>query len=494
MSFRLTLETIDEFIHLARSILGEGFVANSLEIVDVERGTIFEQIRAYRRAHPLAVSWQVCLAELNASKARGALKSTKPSIDILKLVVDLIEIQCVPNSEAVVERIRNRENCFGGMYEAEVLANYVRSNFQCVVVVSEDKAPDFMVTDSNGKPFEVECKSLRNRWDIELAHWREIVFRVSEDLVELGVSANVRLSCNRPIDGKDIEPVRSALLAHTCNQTPLPEALAHSLNIELRLVPAGKVLANPIYPGVGRHVQIVETAPDGIVTYGASALVHANAFRYTNYTKTIFSEISTANKQLSGNRPSIVHIQIPVGQDTEMSEVIDACWSRLFHRLKTFYPKISAVSLDTHTISYLAMGESPITHWAAVVPNVEADLPLPSELRLPGWWVPSGVDASQMMREGHISFARDLLHWTEYQQRGQAVAVEISEGGRFQFWLWRMFNDSFRVEVVTPALGRIYADFALNSLWPDRQHKFAVSFNKDEIILAVDGEIIPRVG
>lgn len=480
---------IENYIEEFRKVLGDDFIneIDSFETLGLKK---HEADRTESTAHPFALWWRAYKQDIIRIKDSGRFGLSVQSSRALEMLSNLIDIKNIPNVQRIKNSIRNKGTFFSGIFEAYIAAGYLFQGFS-VEAVEEQPGNKQKTTDLHVKVgsqiIYVECKSLDDFAIKESKHWQEILDRVSCILRNHKKNWGITILCGKQIDDKDKQSI--------CNEIAID---IKKNNLGLRRLENKKIIiqyeklsewdqvftGSLIIPKRGEHVMLdaeVIRETDGM-KYKNCRIIEVKPHVELDVTNRLVSEIKKAARQVPKEGPGIIHIAIPHKVGSQLLDVTDSSYLKIFKILNRNSQRVNSVVI---TGSVLDNNHLPLTYHHYVIPNMITRSELLSDFSILGA-NDTGISLPDKAGKIHIAFTLSE-DWDK--NKPAYIYNYCSKNGKYQFRIWRTWSDKLRIDLVTPSNGRIFLESNIGGFVPNKQNYFDCIWNEDEIKIYLNGEI-----
>ena len=489
----VTLDNLEHHKNEIKKLLGDDFI-NEIESMNAIGLSWMKALETRAKFHPFATWWQSFKKDIEKSKSRGSLLLSQRSHLLLNMLSHLRVIETLPNIERIIKSIKDRSTFYSAIFEVFVASAYHIKGYEVEIVKERpntaEKTCDFRIK-IGGQTVYIECKSLEDFSIKETRKWEELFGRIHKSLDRHHRNWNINILSGKQIDHKDSDFIYAECVANIRNNnlgkmeisggefiiecskiSEWEEELEGSLNIPTNCqllscqistrASKNKVIAkNPRIIGVSPHFE-GDIAPR------------------------LISEFKTATKQIPKLGPGIIHLAIPYKKGSQLIEVVDKSYYRIHRKLNKDSKRVNAVVISGVTID--EKSKTSINYIHNIVPNLNTRSRLPS-----GFSILGSNDTGIVIPDNEGKVEIGFGFYQEFMGVDPPTYVlydHSSNDGRYQLKIWKTWNDSFRFELFTPKLGRIYVDSNLIELDKREKHSFAARWNKNIIELFHDGLLI----
>lgn len=495
----VSVEKLDDLQKEIEGFFGKAMIGE-LEVLSGDIKGMTNYSRAEALAHPLAPIWKQFKKEVLRSKKDSVLLFSEESVKFLELYDSLLAIADLEHFERRIKsRIRKKGEFYSAAFEAKIASSYLEEGCSVEIVneVRASKSPDFLIRTDEGEKIYVECKSLEDKKRAENFLWNQLFPRIRNILERYRREWSILITPEKILIGSDLKIIAKTIelaaeqgevgdlkcsdfAIQVCENPPLLKAKNGEISM-------GRGDSDLVYMEYDIEMG---TLPDFAVK-NIRAL-HVKQFFTPDHFNRIDNALKTATQQLCEDSPYVVHVELPEGKGDKMTEVVDFCYDRLLGKVKIDYKNVTVLVLSSFIFSD---GKSSDAYGSrgfhVLIPNFASRNNLPRGFGVLGSCLPRN-DVRQFEsnpQEGSIVIEFSINEPLDAQQ-GRGLHWRSSNDGRYQLRLSQTHMNEFRVEVVTPCLGRKYQDFDLNWLPVGEPVKLVASWSEDSIRLAALGKIV----
>lgn len=497
----VSLEKLDYLHKEIEEFFGEEMIG-ALEVLSSDIKGMTAHSRAEALAHPLAPVWKQFKKEMLRSKKESVLLFSEKSVKFLELYDSLLAISELDNFERINSRIRKKDHFYSAAFEAKIASSYLEEGCSVEIVdeAGSSRSPDFLIRTDEGGKIYVECKSLEDKKRTEIFLWDQLFPRIRNTLDRYRREWSIFIAPENILSGSDLDVIAKTIEL-AAEQGKVGDLKCPGFIIRVRENPSLlKAKNGEISIGRGdsdllyMEFDIATSTPPDFSVKNIRALSIEQFFTPNQFDR-IDNALKTANKQLCEDTPYVVHVELPEGKGDKITEVVDFCYDRLLGKVKVDYKNVSILVISSFIFSDdQSFDTCGSREFHVLIPNYASRNNLPKGFGVLGSCLPSN-DVRQFEsnpQEGSIVIEFSINEPLDAQQ-GRSLLWRSSNDGRYQLRLSQTHMNKFRVEVVTPDLGRKYQDFDLNWLPVGEPVKLAASWSEDGIRLAALGKIVNPV-
>ncbi len=487
------LGNIRDFIceHISVEIIDE---VENLHLVSGNENKFYE---ASQRAHPLSKALYIFDGESERSTKENRLNLSKDSYRIIQMYDDLLMLKDNPGLPRIISNINVSESFYSGLFELLVAASYCRIDYDIEILTETDnRTPDFKISSNRGC-FYVECKSLENKLRNAEAVWERVSRRVNKIACELDWQLGIDVTAKDYITNRQADELIEYLKTSLIPPSKVTLDFDHSIvNVSF--------LAHFDDEQPFKEIQFsaldlarVECSlrRDGNIDYTSQiSYVNVKSFFSGDYARQSRRLFKKANTQLPSNEFSVLHLEIPHGSQEEFISSIDAIYPSVYESLNR-----KNVNIDSVVISSLSKEPVEIDEHATllqehvIVPKLNFNA-----VRLQGMPLLGSNDTENILHglktnpsEGTIFF-EFLLDQPIQARLGCYIFSAVSENGNHQVKVGFISENIIRVEVITPAIGRLMCNYISSNIIREKlTNKMAIVYEMHVVKVALNGVMLP---
>lgn len=478
ISKNISLEIINEF--------------ESLRLVRNDENKFYE---AALRVHPLSKMLSILEVDSQNSIKENRLIISMEGYRLIQMYDDLLTLENNAGLPRIISKINVPESFFSGLFELLVSASYTRMGY-AVEVLSEssNRTPDFKIASDCGW-FYVECKSLENKLRNAEAAWEKFSRRVNKLASQIGwqlginiiahdyithkqadeLTEHLKTSLRPPLDVEisfDHSTVYVTFLDQFDNEQPYKEMLFSSLDF-------GRVEFSLRWDGNIYYVSQI-------------SYVNVKGFFSGDYVKQAKRLFNKGDSQLPRNDFSVLHLEIPHGSHNEFIPSMDAIYPHIYRKLNREDINIDSViisSLSKQPIT--ASGNAVMRQDHVIIPKHNFKTVDFQGISLLGSHDAEGILIKLKENPSEGTIFVDLFEQSLQAQFGCYIFSVVSEQGDYQIKIGLISEKIIRVEVITPAIGRLMCNYDHSDILIENgANKMAVSFDVHLIRTALNGVML----
>lgn len=452
-----------------------------------------EHIIKSHTSHPFAHFWESLNQDIENSKIVGSLQLSELSLRSLNLLNDLELIKNVPNYERIIKDIRNKSKFYSACFEASIVASYCSKGFEVEILEESAKKGirtcDFIAKNANGK-VSVECKSLDDISIEEKVHWDELKYRLAKYLDDNKKSWKIDIIANKPVRGNEKEFLFKEISKDIKNNDLMKKELSdNDFIVEyMKIAKWDQFFPLPLSINKSSENGFIEGEfHNGLNIYKNLRIIEIWPYKEHEISKRLISNFKSAVGQIPKNGPGIVHIGVPYKIGDYLLQIIDNSYDSLFEKLNKDSNRVNAV-----VISGIILENNinmPLLPQYYIVPNMITQSQLPSKFSIVGANNQIHEDNIINNDEGTIEFEFKLSK--NLDENAHLLLFDYStKDGKYQLKIWFTWTNKFRMDIITPSLGRVFIETDefkpnLNSIY-----KYAGTWSKKDISIYVNGKRI----
>lgn len=459
------------------------------------------------KIHPIIRNRNSYLDLLKHTDGNRLINYNFDSYDYIEFCGVLNSCVALNGLEDIIRDLKTKESYYNAYYELIIGSLYLSKNYPIKKVEVRDniKTCDFEITIHEDMVY-VECKNLEDWNSAESVLWEKLYDQFENLTKKINRYLTITIISDEKVNGsitnQIFEHIKS--FAKTCteefqknitdrNTLIIKESKDYIIYTDLNPVEYAKQCGKDIIKKDNQmwcEQSVTQLTKD---TDQQKALLITNENKVTiikdreiDYRKKIIGQIKKARKQLPHNEPGLIYINLPTRKGEDYLSAIDNTYEYVFNEINRNSSRIHSVILTSRIYQGGDQNDA-VDFRSYIVPNYNCKYVLPEDFVIHTERTEEALDLDDQQEEGSFEFTYIVgAKWNKLCSI--SLLNKIDNHGRFQFHVWKTWDQKVRFEIVRQKYGRLLIESDDININFDDELKVKGIWNTGRIGLGINGK------